>query len=135
MEPLFNRLGNMEFLDSCKLAKMQNLNESYHHVIWGSAPKGEYNSALETKVAVAIGTLFFNKGRGKTLHEIHLAFRHRVTNNMIRQWDKNRFERYNKQQCQEQSPVLRGGSKTADPRRRSVPFYGRGYEGHCTTMA
>ena len=43
IQPLFNRLGSKEFLASCEDDKTQNVNESYHHVVWNLAPKEQLN--------------------------------------------------------------------------------------------
>ena len=54
MQPLFDRWGSKEFLVSCKDGKTQNVNESYHHVVWNLAPKEQLNSPLEIKINVII---------------------------------------------------------------------------------
>ena len=86
IQPLFDRLGSAEFLASCEETKTQNLNEAYHHVIWSLAPKTEYNSALEIKLAVGLGTLFFNKGRNESFRRVLSQLNHTITPNMQEQW-------------------------------------------------
>ena len=54
IQPLFDRLGSKEFLASCEDGKTQNVNESYHHVVWNLAPKEQLNSPLEIKINVII---------------------------------------------------------------------------------
>ena len=39
IQPLFDLLGGKEFLASCEDGKTQNVNESYHHVVWNLAPR------------------------------------------------------------------------------------------------
>ena len=34
IQPLFDRLGSKEFLAICEDCKTQNVNKSYHHVVW-----------------------------------------------------------------------------------------------------
>ena len=54
IQPLFDRLGSKEFLANCEDGKTQNVNESYHHVVWNLAPKEQLNSPLEIKINVII---------------------------------------------------------------------------------
>ena len=54
IQSLFDRLGSKEFLASCEDVKTQNVNESYHHVVWNLAPKEQLNSPLEIKINVII---------------------------------------------------------------------------------
>ena len=39
IQPLSDCLGSKEFLASCEDVKTQNVNESYHYVVWNLAPK------------------------------------------------------------------------------------------------
>ena len=43
IQPLFDRLGSKEFLANCEDGKTQNVNKSYHHVVWNLAPKEQLN--------------------------------------------------------------------------------------------
>ena len=68
--------GKQEFLAACVNARTQSLNESYHHVVWSLAPrmllapKESHVSPLETKLAVQVATLLFNKGVHKCFTNI-----------------------------------------------------------------
>lgn len=59
IKPLFDRLGDANFLAGCERCATQNPNESLHHVIWGLAPKEQYTSPRETGLAVGLGCLLF----------------------------------------------------------------------------
>ena len=62
VKPVFDRLGDADFLAGCEKCLTQNPNESLHHVIWGLAPKEQYTSPRETSLAVGLGCLLFNSG-------------------------------------------------------------------------
>ena len=42
INPLFQRLAGVEFLEGCKSCHTQNPNEAANHVIWSLAPKEQY---------------------------------------------------------------------------------------------
>ena len=52
-----------------------------------------------------MGTLFFNKGRGKTLHSILDALGHHITDNMSAQWAKMDSKKIRKQVYQKGTPT------------------------------
>lgn len=62
ISPVFEKLGNEQFLDGCKNLLSSNANESFHHVLWGLAPKEQYNSPKETELAMNIAVCLFNNG-------------------------------------------------------------------------
>ena len=87
IQPLFDRLGSKEFLANCEDGKTQNVNESYHHVVWNLAPKEQLNSPLEIKLAVEIATLLFNSGMKSTYNSIFIDAGTTVSENMLLQWE------------------------------------------------
>lgn len=62
IEPIFEKLGNKQFLESCKNIVTSNSNESYHHLLWGLAPKEAFCSAKEVEMAVYLSVCVFNSG-------------------------------------------------------------------------
>jgi hypothetical protein len=62
IKPVFDRLGDANFLAGCEKCVTQNPNESLHHVIWGLAPKEQYAFPGETILAVSLGCLLFSSG-------------------------------------------------------------------------
>ena len=60
IEPLFDWLGNPAFLTDCSNALTSNNNESYHHVLWGLAPKEQYPSLQNVSFAVHLSVCLFN---------------------------------------------------------------------------
>ena len=62
IELLFERLGNPAFLSDCSNAVTSNNNESYHHVLWGLAPKEQYTSSQNVSFAVHLSVCLFNSG-------------------------------------------------------------------------
>lgn len=60
LKPVFNRLGDANFLTGREKCLTQTPNESLHHVILGLAPKEQYTSPRETSLAVGLGCLLFN---------------------------------------------------------------------------
>ena len=79
-------MGSKEFLASCEDSKTQNVDESYHHVVWNLAPKEQLNSPLEIKLAVEIATLF-NIGIKSTYNSIFIDAGITVSENMLLQWE------------------------------------------------
>ena len=86
IQTLFDRLGNENFLAACERCKTQNVNEAYHNVVWSLAPKSQYNSPYETKLAVYLATLTFNQGSHETFRSVCTALDLDVSNNMKNQW-------------------------------------------------
>ena len=62
LKPIFNRLSDINLLESCQNATTQNANESVNHVIWSLAPKEQFVSPLETSLAVNLAVVKFNAG-------------------------------------------------------------------------
>ena len=62
IEPLFDWLGNPAFLTDCSNALTSNNNESYHHVLWGLAPKEQYTSSQNVSFAVHLSVCLFTSG-------------------------------------------------------------------------
>lgn len=62
IKPVFDKLGDKNFLAGCESCSTQNANESLHHIIWGIAPKDQFTSQVENKLAVNLGVLLFNCG-------------------------------------------------------------------------
>ena len=79
----------------------QNVNESYHHVVWNLAPKEQLNSPLEIKLAVEIETLLLNSGMKSTYNSIFIDTWISISENMLLQWedmdDKRKQEKLWKQ--------------------------------------
>ena len=79
----------------------QNVNESYHHVVWNLAPKEQLNSPLEIKLAVEIATLLLNSGMKSTYNSIFIDAGISISENMLLQWedmdDKRKQEKLWKQ--------------------------------------
>ena len=67
--------------------RIQNVNESYHHVVWNLTPKGQLNSPLEIKLAVEIATLLFNSRMKSTYNSIFIDAGINVSENMLLQWE------------------------------------------------
>ena len=87
IQPLFDRLGSKEFLANCEKRSTWNVNEAYHQVVWKLAPKEQYNSPWEIKLAVAIITLLFNSGMQCIFKAISNVVVVTVTQNVATQWD------------------------------------------------
>ena len=87
IQPLFDRLGSKKFLASCEDGKIQNLNESYHHVVWNLALKEQLNSPLEIKLAVEIATFLLNSVMMSTYNSIFIDAGIIVSENMLLQWE------------------------------------------------
>ena len=49
IQPLFDLLGSKEFLASCEDGKTQNVNKSYHHVVWNT--KGTIKFSIGDKIS------------------------------------------------------------------------------------
>ena len=70
IQPIFEKLGDSNFLAGCEGALTQNANKSLHHTIWSLAPKEQYTSANETYLAIKLGTVIFNDGLAPLLKRL-----------------------------------------------------------------
>ena len=85
-QPLFNKLGNENFLAACEKCKTQNVNEAYHSAFWMLAHKSQYNSPNEIQFAVYLATLLFNQGTCETFQNVCKESDIPVTTSVINQW-------------------------------------------------
>ena len=60
INPVFQWLGSVEFLENCKSCCTQNPNKAFNHLIWCLAPKEQYVSPLETPLVISLGGCLFN---------------------------------------------------------------------------
>ena len=67
IKPLFDRLGEKEFLVSVEKCRTQNINESFHHTVWQYAPKDRVNSVNEINFALHLAVFVFNIGHGLSI--------------------------------------------------------------------
>ena len=88
MKPLFERLGNVQFLSSVASCRTQNVNESFHHLVWQSAPKDVFTSAIDTKCALYLAEALFNDGYTESLRNLCDLTGITFYLNMINQWEK-----------------------------------------------
>lgn len=86
--PIFETLGNVEFLKGCERVATQNPNESFHHVIWNMARKDVYNSPSETSLAVNSAVGIYNDGFLVTLKSLFVKANIPTSENMRRSWEK-----------------------------------------------
>jgi hypothetical protein len=93
MQPIFDRLGNENFLAGCEKGLTQNANECLHHVIWGMAPKGCFNSPQEISTAIYLGVLQFNSGIQKTCSNLLSALEFELQPEVTKTWHKIDDER------------------------------------------
>lgn len=93
MKPVFDRLGNEQFLSGCEKGYTQNANESLHHVIWSMAPKDAYNSPQEISIAIHLGVLQFNSGMEQTLATLLAALDIVLSTHMRASWNSFDEER------------------------------------------
>ena len=70
INPVCQRLASVEFLESCKSCRTQNPNEALNHVIWSLAPKEQYVSPLETRLAISLGVYLFNNSMQYTYSNV-----------------------------------------------------------------
>ena len=96
IQPVFTKLGDVKFLESCKNNMSSNPNEAYHHVLWGLAPKDSFCSTKEIQLAVDISVCLFNSGYLWTYQTIfekcNLPFSENAKN-MFRQMDIDRIKK------------------------------------------
>ena len=88
IKPLFERLGSPSFLSAVANCCTQNVNESFHHLVWQLAPKETYTSTNETKCALFLAVSLFNDGYASSLENICELARIKVYENMKNQWNK-----------------------------------------------
>ena len=98
IQPLFNRLSDERLLAGCEKCYTQNPNECLHHVIWGMAPKEQFNSSTEISTAISLGVLQFNQGFEKSYEDLLRRANILVNDNMKSTWqdiDKERIRQSN----------------------------------------
>ena len=105
MKPVFDRLGDANFLAGCERCATQNPNESLHHVIWGLAPKEQYTSPRETSLAVSLGCLLFNSGMEITYSQLQPKIGLNVDEKMVNEWKKVDKKRIDTAEYKEKSAV------------------------------
>lgn len=62
MKPVFKSLSSHELLAKCTHGGTQNVNESFHHIIWSICPKEVFVGRMRLEIAVASAVLQFNDG-------------------------------------------------------------------------
>ena len=70
IKPLFDHFRKKEFLVSVEKCRTQNVNESFHHIVWQYAPKDKVNSVNEVNLALHLAVLVFNEGHGLSISVI-----------------------------------------------------------------
>ena len=95
IQPVFDRLGDEQFLVGCEKCLTQNANESLHHVIWSIAPKEQFTSQQENKLAISLGVMIFNNGFEVTLTDLMNRLSIPVTSSMKATWQTIDKERVN----------------------------------------
>lgn len=105
IKPVFDRLGDENFLSGCERCATQNPNESLHHVIWALASKEQYTSPRETSRAVSLGCLLFNSGAEITYSQLLPKIGLRVDEKMVNEWKKIDSKRINTAEYKDKSTV------------------------------
>ena len=105
MLPLFNRLSDESFLEGCKECYTQNPNESVHHIIWSLATKDQFNSPMETSLAISLGTCVFNSGLEYTAYNLLKSCDITVSQSMVQAWRKIDNERMQQSEYKERESV------------------------------
>ena len=111
LKPVFDRLGDENFLSGCERCATQNPNESLHHVIWALAPKEQYTSPRETCLAVSLGCLLFNSGAEVTYSQLLPKIGLRVDEKMVNEWKRIDMKRINTAEYKEKSVVKKRRKK------------------------
>ena len=62
IQPIFEKLGDKTFLAGFKNLATSNPNESFHHLLWSMAPKEQFTSSIEIKLAMNLSVCQFNSG-------------------------------------------------------------------------
>ena len=88
IKPVFDHLGDANFLAGREKCATPNPNESLHHVIWGIPPEEQYMSPCETSLAVSLGCLLFNSGMEVTYSQLLLKIGLNVDDNMLKESKK-----------------------------------------------
>ena len=70
VKPLFERLGSVQLLSSVASCRTQNVNESFHRLVWQFAPKDVFTSTIDTKCALYLAVTLFNDGYTESLKNI-----------------------------------------------------------------
>ena len=86
VKPLFERLGSVQFLSSVASCRTQNVNESFHHLVWQFAPKDVFTSTIDTKRALYLAVALFNDGYTESLKNICDLAGINFYLNMTNQW-------------------------------------------------
>ena len=127
LKSLFDKLGNKNFFSACENCKTKNFNELHHHFAWSMALKDSYTSSLETKLAVELATLIFNKSFFSTLSELCKTLEFHVSERMNKQWKaidsegKMKKTLQNRHQIKEQQKKKK--KKTRIKRKRKRCFF------------
>ena len=111
LKPVFDRLGDENFLSGCERCATQNPNESLHHFIWALAPKEQYTSPHETSLAVSLGCLLFNSGAEVTYSQLLPKIGLRVDEKMVNEWKRIDTKRINTAEYKEKSVVKKRRKK------------------------
>ena len=85
IKPLSDRLGKKELLVSVEKCRTQNVIESFHHIVWQYAPKGQVNSINEINLALHLAVLVFNEGHGLSISAICKSVGIQFPQNMLDQ--------------------------------------------------
>ena len=85
IKPLFDRLGKGEFLVSVEKYRTQNVNESFHYIVWQYAPKVKVKSVNEINLALHLVVLVFNEGRVLSISAICKSVGIQFSQNMLNQ--------------------------------------------------
>ena len=88
VKPLFERLRSVQFLSSVASFRTQNVNESFHHLVWQFAPKDVFTSTIDTKCALYLAVALFNDGYTKSLKSFCDLAGITFYLNMTNQWEK-----------------------------------------------
>ena len=70
IKPFFDRLIKKDFLVSVEKCRTQNIDESFHHIVWQYAPKDKVNSVNRQILALQLAVLIFNKRHGSPISAI-----------------------------------------------------------------
>ena len=136
MKPIFERLADPALLEGCKHLYTQNANESLHHIVWGFAPKTQFNSAQECELALCLAVCQFNDGVEYTMTRLHEKLNLHVPASSVSTWQtidssridsaeyKNRPERKEKRKGLKRSKVHKDDAfkKVEGPTYKSNAF-------------
>ena len=88
MTPLFKRLAAPSFLKAYKNCHTQNPNESFDHLVWTLATKGQFILSRETSFAISLSVCIFNDRWSATLERIFQANEFTVEPVSLQAWKK-----------------------------------------------